>query len=377
MFYFLFTDTAGDVTNSGKQWNILAPNITNQAVVDESNSASALTVTVPGISLYPNLVTISFPWSGDGTWYDEEVGDPLWINSDAFFTMATVNGLDSGKTYIFEFVGAYDSTSDRVAKIRINSGTEVQYNIPNQPNINTEQLTVSGTTSAQIEVARTVTGSSYILGFRVYEDVPPADTTPPAFDTAPNVTATTDSGHSIGTTLSEPGTVYGLRMTNGATPPADDTEFTALYNGGVTGDVLEIKSAAAGNSATLVFSTGSASTAYDYYILAEDDEGTPNVQASPTLVEATTAAAQVPGITQITAQSEGAALQLSDWEIKVRLESDQSVIYDQTNQSSNASGQIAAFATTGGSVGDAVRVECYSATGPHSFIIKQNLEDTA
>lgn len=201
------------------------------------------------------------------------------------------------------------------------------------------------------------------------------DTTAPTFSSAPAVTATTETGHTIGATLDEAGTVYGVRLANGATAP---TSAQVKAGQDSTGSAApEAKSSAAANSASLAFSTGSASTAYDYYIVAEDDEGTPNLQASPTLVEAATAAAAVPGITQITAQSEGVALELSDWEIIVRLVSDQSVIYNQSSQSSNASGQIAAFATTGGSVGDAVRVECYSATGPHSFIIKQNLENTA
>ncbi|MCK2149518.1 AsmA family protein [Marinobacter alexandrii] len=116
-----------------------------------------------------------------------------------------------------------------------------------------------------------------------------ADTTAPAFTAAPAVTATTSSGHTISATLDEPGTLYGVRLANGAVAPSSAQVKAGQDSTGAAAP--EAKSAAAANSADLVFSTGAASTAYDYYIVAEDDETTPNLQAAPTLVNATTAVA--------------------------------------------------------------------------------------
>jgi len=113
-----------------------------------------------------------------------------------------------------------------------------------------------------------------------------ADTTPPTFNSAPAVTATGVSGHTIEATLSEQGTIYGVRLANGASAP-DSAQVKAGND--ASGSVApEAQSVSAANDGSLVFSSGSANTPYDYYVVAEDDEGTPNVQASPTLVEATT-----------------------------------------------------------------------------------------
>lgn len=113
-----------------------------------------------------------------------------------------------------------------------------------------------------------------------------ADTTAPTFTVAPAVTATTSSGHTISATLDEPGTLYGVRLANGAVAPNSAQVKAGQDSTGAAAP--EAKSAAAANSADLVFSTGAASTAYDYYIVAEDDETTPNLQATPALVTDTT-----------------------------------------------------------------------------------------
>jgi hypothetical protein len=88
-------------------------------------------------------------------------------------------------------------------------------------------------------------------------------------------------------------------------------------------------------------------------------------------------ATAVPGIGQLTVQFEGVAINVADWHIITRLAADQSILYNQTGQSSDASGNISAFATTSGSVGDPVRVEGLSAADAYSFVIEQNLGNIA
>jgi hypothetical protein len=204
-----------------------------------------------------------------------------------------------------------------------------------------------------------------------------SDTTAPIFDVAPNAVITSETGHTITSTLDEGGTIYGVRLASGATAPSSAQAKAGQNNAGTAALEAVSVAATAATSADLTFSTGAASTAYDYYIVAEDDETTPNLQATPTLVSATTAAAAVPGIGQLTVQFEGVAINVADWHIITRLAADQSILYNQTGQSSDASGNIAAFATTSGSVGDPVRVEGLSAADAYSFVIEQNLGNIA
>jgi hypothetical protein len=204
-----------------------------------------------------------------------------------------------------------------------------------------------------------------------------SDTTAPSFDVAPNAVISSETGHTITSTLDEGGTIYGVRLASGATAPSSAQVKAGQNSTGASALEAVSVAATAATSADLTFTTGAASTAYDYYIVAEDDETTPNLQATPTLVSATTAAAAVPGIGQLTVQFEGVAINVADWQIITRLASDQSILYNQVGQSSDASGNIAAFATTSGSVGDPVRVEGHSVANGYSFVIKQNLGNIA
>jgi hypothetical protein len=121
-----------------------------------------------------------------------------------------------------------------------------------------------------------------------------ADTTAPTFNAAPAVTATSETGHTIASTLNEAGTLYGVRLASGATAPSSAQVVAGQNNAGSAAPEAVSVAATAATSADLTFSTGAASTAYDYYIVAQDDEGTPNLQAAPTLASATTAAAAGP-----------------------------------------------------------------------------------
>lgn len=367
--------------NTNKTWNDVRKNSSSLGLVDDGGVSTGWTLDYP---VATNAIAgngANEVGTGDASWVDEAVimYEGHYYGDDVTWMVINITGLNNAETYDLAFTAS--QPVDRKTEVRVNGGTSQVLNADAIQKQTGDVIFFNGVSpsSGQITIEyRSVTGSSaYIMAGYIEEVVAASDTTPPTFTSAPAVTATTDSGHGIAATLNEAGTVYGIRMTNGATPPADDTEFMALYDGGVTGDVLEIKSAAASNSATLTFSTGSASTAYDYYILAEDDESTPNVQASPTLVGATTAAAQVPGISAITVQKDNVAVQASDWELEITLASNGSEVYSGSSIASSASGVISAVTTTGGSVGDSVRVEGCSPSNEYSFIFYQNLEDIA
>jgi hypothetical protein len=115
------------------------------------------------------------------------------------------------------------------------------------------------------------------------------DTSPPGFTVSPAIVATTSGGHTIRSQINEDGTVYAVRLSNGAAAPS--SAQVKAGNDSTDSAAPEAKSSAAttDTNVDLVFSTGNPSTPYDYYYVAEDDEGTPNIQASPTLIEGTTA----------------------------------------------------------------------------------------
>jgi hypothetical protein len=119
------------------------------------------------------------------------------------------------------------------------------------------------------------------------------DVTAPTFTDGPTAANATPNGHDIQATLDEDGTLYAVKLTAGATAPTSQQVKDGLDSTGSA--ALEVSSVAATASvqASLTFSAGSSLTAYDYYVVAEDDEAIANLQASPTLVEATTLAEPV------------------------------------------------------------------------------------
>jgi hypothetical protein len=286
--------------------------------------------------------------------------------------------LNNSLLYNFELYGI-SSSGDAVLEVQANGGAIVELSIVGNLT-NTALITgltpVSGVITFQVRRKTGLSSTGYISAGRL-TSVAATDTTAPTFNTAPAVTATSETGHTIASTLNETGTLYGVRLASGATAPSPAQVKAGQNNTGAAALEAVSVAATAATNANLVFSTGAASTAYAYYIVAEDDETTPNLQAAPTPVSATTAATAVPGIGQLTVQFEGAPINVADWHIITRLVADQSILYNQTGQSSDASGNIAAFATTSGNVGDPVRVEGLSAADAYSFVIEQNLGNIA
>ena len=116
-----------------------------------------------------------------------------------------------------------------------------------------------------------------------------SDTTPPTFDVAPatsNVTATTVD---LSASLDEAGKIYYVVVADGATAPTvtqikagqDSTGASALKSG--NSDVSTTPFTGTYNITGLT-----ANTAYDIYVVGQDDEGTPNVMASATKVDVMT-----------------------------------------------------------------------------------------
>ncbi|WP_262383883.1 lamin tail domain-containing protein [Hymenobacter lutimineralis] len=120
-----------------------------------------------------------------------------------------------------------------------------------------------------------------------------SDTTPPTFATgSPSTSAPTGTGFTLSSTINEVGKTYYVVLADGATAPTaaqvKAASGTPLASGNFTNPT-------ANTAATSVVGGLSASTAYDVYVVAEDN--VPNLQASPVKLDVTTGSgAPVPTI---------------------------------------------------------------------------------
>ncbi len=139
-------------------------------------------------------------------------------------------------------------------------------------------------------IQNTVGGDAMsFTAINVTNNVP--DTTPPVFDVTPVTSNVGGTSLTLAASLNESGKIYYLIVADGETAPtAAEVKAGANY-----GSVIKITS---GNSATsggnfdVTFNITSltASTAYDSYVVAEDNETTPNVMATVIKIDVTTTA---------------------------------------------------------------------------------------
>jgi uncharacterized protein YlzI (FlbEa/FlbD family) len=118
----------------------------------------------------------------------------------------------------------------------------------------------------------------------------PADTTPPVFENSkPAASSIVQTSLTLETDIDEAGTIYYVIVPNGATAPTSAEVKAGTGNGG-SGQITSGNAAVNTGGFTNNFAvTGlTAGTAYDVYVVAQDDEGTPNLQTSPTKVDVTT-----------------------------------------------------------------------------------------
>ncbi|MFY0604573.1 MAG: hypothetical protein JXQ93_11520, partial [Flavobacteriaceae bacterium] len=117
-----------------------------------------------------------------------------------------------------------------------------------------------------------------------------ADTTPPVFENStPSQSSVTQTGFTLGTDIDEAGTIYYVVVADGAgAPSAAQVKAGQDSSGGspVTSGNAAVSTGGFTNDFSVTSLT--AGTAYDVYVVAEDDEGSPNLQASATKIDVTT-----------------------------------------------------------------------------------------
>jgi hypothetical protein len=193
----------------------------------------------------------------------------------------TTTGMDGGKYFIF-VGGKKDSNI---------AGTEINHMEMNIAQIDVYlalddslvcSFDLTTPAASYSNNGKTLTVVNYVAG----------DTSAPVFSSGPTVTATSGSGHTLSQTMDEDCTLYAIRIASADTAPTSAQVKAGVDYAGAT--VLEYKdnvAALSGVSKDIVFSTGSVSTEYKYYVVAEDASA--NLSATPATVTATTSAGSI------------------------------------------------------------------------------------
>ncbi len=125
------------------------------------------------------------------------------------------------------------------------------------------------------------------------------DDTAPVFDSTPTIGSITGTGATLSADLNEDGTVYYVVVANGASAPSVAEVKAGTGNGG-SGQLASGDFTTSSTTGSEAFSGLSGSTAYDIYVVAQDDEGSPNEQVSVTKIDFTTIDSTAPTISAVT-----------------------------------------------------------------------------
>ena len=117
------------------------------------------------------------------------------------------------------------------------------------------------------------------------------DDSAPTFESStPSYSTVTQTGFTLTTDIDEAGEIFYVVLADGAAAPTSSEVVNGTGNGGaaaVTSDNISVTTGGFTNAFSVTGLT--AGTDYDVYVVARDDEGSPNLQGSPTKLDVTTA----------------------------------------------------------------------------------------
>lgn len=359
----------------GAKWN----NIINDTVLRNLHDDTATSLgwtgqylATPAGALDGN--TDNAAGSGDAAWADEAIvvysghyqGSSAWVTYRV--DVGTGNIGEDFNVVILPSHPAIRSLDMRVNGSAVQTHTGV---VNNTTDVYTFAVQPDASGYIDIEFkASDGSSSAYWRAAYVEKVAPASDTTPPTISSASVPTA----GDTIAVQMSEAVQV-GAGGSGGWTISLGDATISSAAVDGTDNTIINLtpsRTLLTGESFTIGYTQPG-----DGF---QDQAATPNDLATlsgASVTNNSSQVAQVPGISAITVQKDGVAVQATDWEINIALNSDDSEVYSGTSIASNASGAISAINTTGGSVGDAVTVEGFSASNNYGFKYVQNLEDNA
>ncbi|WP_261887319.1 Ig-like domain-containing protein [Vibrio aerogenes] len=117
-----------------------------------------------------------------------------------------------------------------------------------------------------------------------------SDTTPPVFENStPSQNSVGDTSVEISVDIDEAGTVYAVAVADGDSTPSSAQVIAGQNAAGSGADADNSVTLSSGSFSGTISLTGlSSGTAYDIYVVAQDDESPPIVQTSPTRLDITT-----------------------------------------------------------------------------------------
>jgi len=172
--------TALSDTGPYKYQNVRVSTIpVDQALNDESNSATPFTLSAVGFEEWPDYGGPT-ALSGDAAWADTDVGaltDAAYTSSAIYGdSSVTIKGLSQGSTYWFEFFSS-NPVTDRILHLKINGGAEYSQDQPGGVSNDSETILVTGVVpdvngEATIDIRSNSPGNVYLPLMRFAEEVP-------------------------------------------------------------------------------------------------------------------------------------------------------------------------------------------------------------
>ncbi|MDO8342729.1 MAG: DUF4347 domain-containing protein [Cellvibrio sp.] len=229
----------------------------------------------------------------DGATRATELYTGLGSSGQAAFTLNTENSV----TLRFNNNEPFSPQSLKVANIAGGGGTTHSFTFTSnkgsfaQNVVNgtpaTIDLTSFGANVTYITISSTLV-YAWMDDFSVVGVGITVDETAPVFQNAtPSVGSQTLTGATLSADLDEEGTVYYVVVADGAGAPSA-AQVLAGQNSSGAAALTSGNFTTTTTTGSEAFSGLSAGTNYDLYVVAQDDEGSPNVQASATLVNFTT-----------------------------------------------------------------------------------------
>ena len=249
-----------------------------------------------------DVFNTNYESAGDNRYF-QLAGSPPSISSTSPIDEAT--GVNVGDNIVLNFSEPVTVLSGNVS-IRNSSDNSLVESI----DVTSLQLIGSGTTTITVNPSSDldeVSGYYVLIDKASFEDIDNAiflgiedkvtlnfttgSTVPPVFENStPSSSAVAQTTFTLETDIDEAGTIYYVVVADGASAPTS-AEVKAGTGSGGSGQINTGSAVVNTGGFTNDFSVTSltAGTAYDVYVVAEDDEGTPNLQVSPTKIDVTTA----------------------------------------------------------------------------------------
>jgi large repetitive protein len=229
----------------------------------------------------------------------ESVNSYFYVNADGVDTGTfELTGLTSGEYLTGQFTDVYIvgilPDNSTIISSTINGSGATSYE---SFNFGTSEL--SNFSGVQLKGFKlyfdaNVLGSVPFFEFRSFTTgtAQDPDTTPPVFQNGtPSVSGTAFTQTTLTVRLDEIGTAFYVVVADGAGAPSS-AQVVAGQNSSGTAALFSgsINATTAAQDFTTNITGLTMGTAYDLYVVARDDEGSPNLQASPTLVDFSTPA---------------------------------------------------------------------------------------